>query len=631
MTSGLVNRTALVLYGTETGTSQDLAEELGQILERFRFQSYVLSLDCVSPNILSCFTLTVFVVSTTGQGDFPSNAKAFWTSLLKKKLDCGYLKGIKYALVGLGDSSYPKFNFAARKLDKRLLQLGATEIGEPCEADEQGDDSTERAFVSWCQAFKTSLSQEFPLPAGETPLSDDISLPSKRILESSFVDSHHKNADKFKGVSNTNFPSAEPDIDQRLIPGSVPAVLESNVRMTPEMHWQDVRYLTLSLESSMPYLPGDALAILPKNFYQDVDALIELMGWSGLADSPIRIKHDMSTVGPSLGHPDLAIAAQPMTLRSLLANFLDITAIPRRSFFAKIAKYTSNEMHQGRLLEFSDPQYIDEYYDYATRPRRSILEILQEFDSVKIPWEEAINIFPVMRPRQFSIASGGSLKRNADGTSRFELLVAIVKYRTVIKKIRQGVCTRYLAALPAGSRLNIILRSEGRLHSRPQEFTGSHILIGAGTGIAPLRAVLFEKDFVHRKLGATESSTLIFGCRSENADYFFKDEWKAKSLQQKDPLRLLTAFSRDQKGKIYVQDRIREEAETLFAELYDNKATVVLCGSSGSMPKAVREALLEVLAEGFASLGISASERRSSAETYLADMEKSGRFRQETW
>ena len=66
------------------------------------------------------------------------------------------------------------------------------------------------------------------------------------------------------------------------------------------------------------------------------------------------------------------------TLRQLLTEYLDINAIPRRSFFAKIAHFTEDEMQKERALEFTDPQYLDEYFDYATRPRRSILEVLQE-------------------------------------------------------------------------------------------------------------------------------------------------------------------------------------------------------------------------------------------------------------
>jgi sulfite reductase alpha subunit-like flavoprotein len=124
--SGTVpDRTALVLYGTETGTAQDIAEEATRILERLYFITDVTSFDnvstvCLEVSILpislayiaqtdlSSYTICLFVISTTGQGDFPSGARHFWTRLLKKKLRVDFLRGLHYALIGLGDSSYVK-------------------------------------------------------------------------------------------------------------------------------------------------------------------------------------------------------------------------------------------------------------------------------------------------------------------------------------------------------------------------------------------------------------------------------------------------------------------------------------------------------------------------------------------
>ena len=427
------------------------------------------------------------------------------------------------------------------------------------------------------------------------------------------------------------FPAPSPDIDDRPVKGGLAAVLESNVRVTPTDHWQDIRLLTLTLKTSVPYLPGDALAIMPKNFHQDVDMLIDLMGWTSVADQRMKIRSATApTDEPAYISSDIPVTT--ITLRTLLSDYLDITAIPRRSFFSKIARFTSDEMHRERLLEFTESQYLDEYYDYATRPRRSILEVLHEFDSVKIPWEETVNIFPVMRPRQFSIASGGTLKRNKDGTTRFELLVAIVKYRTVIKKIRQGVCTRYLAALSAGSTFNVTLRTEGRFHTRPQEFLTPHILIGAGTGIAPLRALIYEKEAIGHKVGIGGTTILIFGSRNKIADYFFEDEWEHLTSQDHgNHLKLITAFSRDQNAKVYVQDRIREWSKSLFEQIDENSATIILCGSSGQMPRAVRQSLLDVLERGLGRKGDESVNSRQKAEEYLSNLERVGKFKQETW
>lgn len=651
------SRSALVLYGTETGTSQDFAEEIGRCLERLHFYTDVAGLEAVSYSQLSQYSCTVFVIATTGQGDFPENARRFWTSILRKKLSSTTLSSIGYAVVGLGDSSYPKFNWAARKLDKRFAQLGALSIIEPCEADEQGDEGTDGAFLAWLEQFQRTMLARFPLPEGKEPIGNDILLPSRWHLEQRSAKAEDPDTYQSSNGTGHRHPDGLSSSD------TFAAILEINQRVTPSDHWQDVRFLSLKTSHAINYMPGDALAISPRNMPTDVSSLIERMNWHDVADTPIGIvstrqsSHSFSMdliTSPIFAYTDL-------TLRSLLTEHLDINAIPRRSFFAAIANYTSDSMHKERLLEFTDPQYLDEYYDYATRPRRSILEILQEFDTVHLPWQEATNIFPALRPRQFSIASGGSLKRAADGSSTtFELLVAIVKYKTVIKRIREGVCTRYLAQLPVGTTLQVSLKTEGRF-SKTADLAGqSHMLIGAGTGIAPLRALIHEK--VAKSSLNPSKTALIFGCRSERSDFFFRDEWTAlqsssspsnsttqdekPETPSQSPLDVITAFSRDQQAKVYVQDRIREHSALVWEFLRERHATVVVCGSSGQMPKAVRQALVDALVEQGqirrddtkGPLGEADDESgqehiadHDAAEKYLARLEKEGRYKQETW
>jgi sulfite reductase alpha subunit-like flavoprotein len=627
------DRAALVVYGTETGTAQDVAEEAARSLERLYFVTDVACLDKVSTTDLSAYALCLFVVSTTGQGDFPANARQFWTSLLKKKLRNDFLSDVEYALVGLGDSSYPKFNWAARKLNKRLKQLGAHEIVEACEADEQGDEGTEGSFLSWLQAFRSAVLAAYPLNDDRQPISDNVLLPGKWKLRVTHI--ADDTGEQLEETSNYLTKQTERAGQALRIPtSSFRATLRRNDRVTPVSHWQDVRFLSLTTKERIYYAPGDALAILPKNSAGDVDSLIVRMDWAACADLPLALvsSRPSQAMATQISTPTAwPPKCKDITLRNLLTSYFDITAIPRRSFFAKIANYTQDISHKDRLLEFTSAEYLDEYYDYATRPRRSILEVLQEFDSVKIPWEEAVNVFPPLRQRQFSIASGGALRRSPDGGTTFELLVAVVKYRTVIKKIREGVCTRYLAALPVGTNLDVDLRTGGRFSSRSELQPRCHLLIGAGTGIAPLRSLIYEK----RSVAAEGRETiLIFGARSAASDFFFGEEWSAinASGTRDKELHVITAFSRDQRDKVYVQDRLRENAKIILDALCNKKATVVVCGSSGPMPKAVREALVDVLASPGSEAGQAhLPATREEAEMYLANMEKQKRYLQETW
>ncbi|KAJ5573613.1 uncharacterized protein N7459_008040 [Penicillium hispanicum] len=629
-------RSLLILYGSETGNAQEVAEELGALAERLRFATHVTELNQSKPEALFSYTLTIFVVSTTGQGDLPANARAFWKSLLLKRLSPTYLHGVNFATFGLGDSSYPKFNWAVRKLYKRLLQLGANDIYPTGEADQQHPEGLEGTFIPWITGFRKHLLDRHPLPPGQHPIPDDAQLPPKWILKpkdegQSVLAAGSETARPNETQTNPRLPHVDHDI--RPLPGTLTASLTENQRVTPLKHWQDVRRVTLTVPENISYAPGDMIAITPKTSPVDVQILIDLMGWNDQADKPITFVRTGDTLSYS---PIPGLDSYPnLTLRSLLIDYLDIKAIPRRSFFSTIAHYTSDIMHKERLLEFTNPEYLDELWDYTSRPRRSILEVLHEFDTVKIPWQHAVSVLPVIRARQFSIASGGERKRTADGKTQFELLIAIVKYQTVIKRIREGVCTKYLSGLQPGSTLRVQLQPGG-LNSSIQQLTASTVLIGPGTGIAPLRSMLWEKAalvqaYREQNQGAEPPvgpTVLLYGGRNRAADFFFEDEWE--QLGQLIPLQVLTAFSRDQAQKVYVQDTIRHNFQLFFRLLHEMQGSVYICGSSGRMPQAVREALIEAFQNGGTPVP-GQPYSRSQAEEYLIGMEKSGRYKQETW
>lgn len=424
------------------------------------------------------------------------------------------------------------------------------------------------AFLPWSLGLRRRLQEVYPLPKGIQPIPDDVLLQPKWTLEQA-----HTSISDNKGPMGSSTSSAmgqnQDMLDDVLpIPGSLTVTLLENKRVTPVTHWQDVRHLIFETDVPVTYAPGDVLTIFPRNSPEDVDHVIYLMGWEANADTAIQFVPTTPNADPSL-YPPPPLAHLPpgttLTIRNMLANHLDITSIPRRSFFALISHFTNDTMQKERLLEFINPDYIDELYDYTTRPRRSIIEVLQEFYTVKIPWQWIGTVFPSLRGRQFSIASGGSLKFGPSGKSRIELLVAIVKYRTVIKKIRQGVCTRYIAALQSGQKINVLLE-KGGLHVSPTEVRQPVVMVGPGTGVAPMRSMIYER--LHWKCVAEDGNVrpsitnganghdtakqplkigkevLFFGCRNAEADYFFHDEWGP--LETRSGLQVFTAYSRDQ-------------------------------------------------------------------------------------
>ena len=154
------------------------------------------------------------------------------------------------------------------------------------------------------------------------------------------------------------------------------------------------------------------------------------------------------------------------TLRAIFTRYLDINAIPKRSFFRLLKHFATDEREREKLEEFSSPEGAvsdrflsgggqssnlgrreqEELYDYTTRVRRTIHEVLSEFRSVRVPRDHIFDLFPPLRPREFSIASASQAHPR-----EVHLCVAIVDYKTKLKARRHGVGTSFLASLPIGA------------------------------------------------------------------------------------------------------------------------------------------------------------------------------------
>jgi len=569
-------------------------------------------------------TIVIIIVSTSGQGEFPQNARSFWKSLLSNRLKNSSLQRLVFSSFGLGDSSYPKYNVAHRLLYNRLIQLGAKPFCNRGEGNEQHQEGFSYGLRIWMKEISTSLDQFFPLPLEYNPIPNDQFIEPNWQLE---IDD-----DKTPTLVDDR-SILDPDSSLISIIGSEIFDIESNSRLTPDEHFQDVRLLTLSTKKEVDYGPGGIAVLYPKNFPADVQAFIDLQSWQDVADIPVQLVSIKDNITPS---PVRHVSEKSFTIRQLLSNHLDILSIPRRSFFSSLSYFVGKDKEddiyeRDRLLELANPELIDELWDYTTRPRRTILEVMADFPRVKIPWRYACTVIPIIKGRQFSIASGGNQKKSSDGTmTRIELLIAIANPpNTIIKyRKRHGVCSRYIASLKKGQQISMTVQP-GYFNMKPDvDFNKPMIMIAPGTGVAPMRNLIQERIQYHQHQSnliddySLENCYLFFGCRDRKADFFFETEWDEL---QRHGLQVSVAPSREKNTpRIYVQDLIRTKADILFELIDKQDAIIFVCGSSGNMPKGVREALIDVIIKG-------QSCEYEIAEKYLDGLEKRGRYKQETW
>ncbi|KAK3605906.1 hypothetical protein CHS0354_017812 [Potamilus streckersoni] len=593
-------RRLLILYGSQTGTAQDVAERLSREAKRMHFTVRVVALDSYQVVNLINESVVVFVCATTGQGDPPDNMKTFWQFILRKNLPTNSLCYVHFAVLGLGDSSYQKFNFIAKKLNRRLQQLGAQPLLTVGLADDQHDLGADAVVFPWTENLWKKLLQMYPLPPGVEIINDNVRPPSKYRIK--VVDKNHSLTFKPNGTSSThNSVHITPDQGN-----SFYARLISNERVTASDHFQDVRLVRLDISgSNIRYSPGDVVMIQPQNMDDTVQDFISHLGIN--PDEAVTLEQN----DPEIPLPDLP---QPCTMHYIVENYLDINCTPRRSFFEMLAYFADNELEKEKLQEFCSTEGQEELYSYCNRVKRTILEVLQDFPntSANLPLNYLFDLIPRLQPRAFSIASSQQVFSN-----EIQILMAVVHYKTKLYKPRKGVCSTWLSSQDPVTNVRIpIWVRKGTIHF-PTDPKTPVIMVGPGTGCAPFRSFIQE-----RTASSIGGNMLFFGCRNKSKDFFCEVEWSP--LIDKQLLALYTAFSRDQEEKVYVQHQILRNSRLVWEALDSNGGWFLIAGNAKRMPDDVRDALKEVIIK-------EGGKTEVEAELYIRQLDQAKRYQAETW
>ncbi|XP_054009179.1 NADPH-dependent diflavin oxidoreductase 1 isoform X3 [Hylaeus anthracinus] len=539
-----------ILYGSETGTAQDVAEQIWKSAKRKCLHSTVYAMNDYDIQNLDTEKLVVFVVATTGQGDPPNNMRQFWRLLLRKSLPAMLLSNIKYGILGLGDSSYQKFNFAAKKLNKRLMQLGAKELLPIGLADDQHDLGIDAVIDPWQEELWKKISDAFNVSATDMVNDQD------KIIERFYVSEINSNFLRDSYCLDNDIYMKELLVNNEMKIGTV----IENTRTTTEDHFQDVRLIKFT-STNIDYQPGDIMYVRPKNSKEQVEKFFNILNSNNVELHPdIKIQVSEKEVKVP------TVLKQILTLQQIVEQYWDLNFKPRRSTMQVLSFISENELEKEKFHEFTTSSGQEELYDYINRPRRNILELLADFPHTtsKLNIKLLFEIMSPIKPRAFSIAS--SLRVTED---EIHLLVAVVKYKTKLLEPRYGLCSNWLGRLTEGDKI-IFWIQKGTFkfaYDKPM------ILIGPGTGVAPFRSVLLDKSAMHSDLS---NCVLFFGCRNREKDYHCKHDFQY--LKEKMHLNLFCAFSRDQDRKIYVQHVIRDQKQLCWNFLCKN-GNVYLAGT----------------------------------------------------
>lgn len=194
------------------------------------------------------------------------------------------------------------------------------------------------------------------------------------------------------------------------------------------------------------------LVLRPKNLPSQVDAFKNVLLDNGVDISPETIVKISEKTGEM---PVPNVLKQKVTFDQLCEEYFDLSAVPRRYTFNVLSQITDSELEKEKCLEFTSAEGQDDLYSYTNRPRRNIVEVLQDFPHAtkNLTLDVMFEIIPPIKPREFSIAS--SYKNSKD---ELHILVAVVKYKTKLVKERLGLCSNYLAGLKPGDEISVWLK-----------------------------------------------------------------------------------------------------------------------------------------------------------------------------
>ncbi len=465
------------------------------------------------------------------------------------------LEGMRYAVLALGDTSYEYFCQTGKDFDKRLEELGATRIVPRVDCDLD----FEEAAGEWIAQVVSSLSEQLNANVAPAPAQVAVNVTSEEPAQAVY--------------SRTNPFHAE--------------VIE-NINLNGRGSDLETRHLVLSLEgSNFQYEPGDCIGIYPENDPELVDAIISRMNWN--PEEPVVVGKDGSK--------------QP--LREALLRSFEITIVSRK-LFENLANYTSDPRYHALLAQDRAAE-LKEYLK-----GRDLLDLITEFSPWNALAREFVSQLRKLPPRLYSIAS--SYKANPDEVT---LVIRAVRYEAH-GRLRKGVCSVYCAErLQPGDRVPIYVQqnSHFKLPSNPD---APIIMVGPGTGVAPFRSFIEERD----ETGAKGKSWLFYGDRRFRTDFLYQTDWQ-RWLKSGALTRMDVAFSRDTAQKVYVQHRMLERSRELY-EWLEEGAYFYVCGDKTNMARDVHEALLQIIEK-------EGGKTRQEAEAYLDNMKAEGRYQRDVY
>lgn len=615
-----------IVFGSNTGTAEQFAKELASDGRRKGFNTEVLEGTSFATDKDDIFgegaeaTGTtpvhfIFIVATYGEGD-PTDDFREALAVLQQAAGGKKHSNVRAAIFGLGDRSYKYFCKTATDVESALRSMGVSMIAETGLGDARNE--MEVTFEDWRETMWTSLAASMGTTLTSAPLMPELTL----VL--SAVEGPVPVVAPFPPPTSANEPTKT-----RPVTATV-SVIRELVAPSGVAAGRSIKHVELEIPGNVTYQSGDHCGILPSNPYPVVDAYLARLGVEPEKAKQMLVKLTKEKELRSGAKRAINQLPAEVPLREAFRWYLNLCGVPKRSTLRTCVQYCedSTERDAFAALLAPSPEANAAFREAATK-YRTVLGFLEAFPSCRIPLGHFMESMPPIAPRYFSIAS--------------DLLLHKKHIHLTIGLLEGGLCSNMIGNSNVGDAVVMFVR-KSTFHLPLRQKDRPVICIGPGTGIAPFIGFFQRRSVWLAKKEKLGPCTLFFGCRRQDEDFIYRnqlEEWLATSAPAAADAagaetaaatttngvltQLSLAFSRDQHEKVYVQHRIREQAETVIRQLLKEGAYLFICGDASRMAKDVEEELKALLQ----SIGGLPSE--AAAANKLKQLEKEGRYLKDVW
>ena len=577
----------LVLFGSNLGSAEEIARHIADAGEAGGFTTTLAPLDEYAGRLPK--NGVVAIVTASYNGAAPDNAVGFYRWLRETKTPDA-LKGVRYTVFGCGNRDWAStYQVVPRAVDERLEALGASRVYPRGEGDARED--LDGQFHAWFAKLRASVAKELSLQV-------DVSEVEKK-------------PEVLYTVETVPAPSASPlvgALGARAMTVSVNRELQAKDGPNPSD--RSTRHIEVVLPAGIAYRTGDHLSVVASNGEELVARVMARFGFPRDAHVRLSAKEGRKTFLPV--NESIAVAR-------LLSEYLEPQSVATRKQIGTMAEHTQCPRTKPRLAELAsdDPAGVERYKAEVMTPRKSVLDLLEEFPACELPFNFYLEMLPLMVPRYYSISSSPLVD-----PSRCSISVGIVEGPARSGRgVYQGVCSTHLRRHAEGSVIHAFVKETTAGFRLPDDAARPIIMVGPGTGLAPFRGFLQERAALKAQGKPIGESLLFFGCRHPLQDFIYGDE--LKGFAQQGITTLHVAFSRMDSKKTYVQDLIREQADTVW-KLIEGGAVIYVCGDGSRMEPDVRRELLGIY-------GQRTGAQQAAGEQWMNGLAEHNRYVLDVW